>query len=337
MNWTSLSWSPYYITDLYDVTFGNGTFVAVGWGGLGNPNLYHSTNGIDWTNHSSSIANFYRVIYGAGLFVAVGDGDLPLGGTTNYNIYTSPDGMNWTPQWSGAPANDVQQITDVAYGGGRFVAVDFPGNYYCSNYYTSTTGSNWVRRPSPCPGSSVSYCKDRFFRPAGPGTNLVSTSSIFPPFISWITLTNDTGVQFGRMIYADGTYLALAGSKIFISTNGTNWVLRSTGIPSNTFLSEVTTDSRRFFAVGSVRPGPPVQPAAYISDPVVDLGITHGLPPVLSLSGLVGRSYRVDRNPGLDPNNWSPLATLTLTNSPSALTDSQATNLSGFYRAVLLP
>jgi hypothetical protein len=80
-----------------------------------------------------------------------------------------------------------------------------------------------------------------------------------------------------------------------------------------------------------------IQPAAYISDPVVDLSLTQGLPPVLSLSGLVGRSYRIEQNSGLDSANWQPLVTLTLTNSPSALTDSQATNLSRFYRAVLLP
>ena len=141
-----------------------GIFVAVGWDADTGTNIYHSTDGIHWTPHQTAIGNFYRVAYGRGIFVAVGDDDLVGwgGGTTNCNIYTSPDGTTWTARNSGAPANDVQPITDVAYGAGRFVAVD--GAYH---FYTSTSGSSWIRTTSSSAGSHISYCNDHFIVPTG--------------------------------------------------------------------------------------------------------------------------------------------------------------------------
>jgi len=58
VNWTSRDGhNATYIRDLYDVTFRNGTFVAVGWDWFGGGNIYHSTNGINWTSHNTAIGN----------------------------------------------------------------------------------------------------------------------------------------------------------------------------------------------------------------------------------------------------------------------------------------
>src|SRR5262249_18360799 len=158
-----------FITDLFDVVFGNGTFVAVGWGGLGNACLYASTNGITWpVSTNAAIDNFYRVIHGGSRFVAVGDGYLVGGGTTNRNIYTSLDGKTWTAQLSGAPLNDVHPLRDVACGsqpfGQRFVAVDD-----AHHLHTSVNGTSWTRTTNDLAGPHVSFCNGLFLIPVGPG------------------------------------------------------------------------------------------------------------------------------------------------------------------------
>ena len=92
---------------LRGVTYGNGTFVVVGNSGA----ILTSPDGVSWTVQGSGTWNvLYAVTYGNGTFVAVGEG-----GT----LLTSPDGVNWTAQDSGT-GND---LTGVTYGGGTFVAV----------------------------------------------------------------------------------------------------------------------------------------------------------------------------------------------------------------------
>jgi len=63
---------------LYGVTYGNGTFVAVGEGGT----ILTSQNGQNWTPRESGTTQpLYGVTYGNGTFVAVGK---------NGTILTSP-------------------------------------------------------------------------------------------------------------------------------------------------------------------------------------------------------------------------------------------------------
>jgi hypothetical protein len=332
-NWVMFSYQDSMILDLYDVAFGNGTFVAVGWDYFGGNNLYNSTNGTNWTSHHSLISNFYRVIYGGGLFVAVGDGLLlQSSATINRNIYTSPDGITWAARNSGSPANDVPPIRDVAYGAGRFVAVD-GGTTTANHFYTSTTGSTWTRTSRPGGTGVISFCNGLFVVPAGPGTNLLSTDGVL-----WAFVTNTTATAFARVVYADGFYLAFSvGPKLFTSTDGTNWTQRAAQIPSNVTLGSAAYVNRRFLAVGSAYPPSPVLPMAYFSDPTVALTISSGLPPNLQVSGVLGRSYRVEKCDTLPSTNWQPLTNFTLAASPTTLTDTQATNAAGFYRAVLLP
>jgi hypothetical protein len=327
-SWTLRSPQNYSILDLYDVAFGNSTFVAVGWDWFGGANIYHSTNGIDWTSHYSAIGNIFRVIYGGGLFVAVGDGVLlQSGGVTNRNIYTSPDGITWTAQKSTVSTTDVQSIQDVAYGAGRYVAVDG-----ANHFYTSTTGSTWSKTSNTSAGNRISYCNHVFIVPAGPGTNLLSADGL-----NWSPVTNNTAASFGRAIFADGCYLALSGSKVFTSTDGTNWIARAAQIPSNISFAAAAYSNRRFIAVGYAYLPTPALPAAYSSDPIVEANMSQGLPPKLKVSGIAGRAYRIDQLDDLRSGNWQTATNFTLSNSPSIWTDLQAAGSSRYYRAVLLP
>jgi hypothetical protein len=98
------------------VTFGRGTFVAVGYGAIAT-----SADGIDWSPQSiGTKANLYGVCYGAGMFVAVGDPD-PFS-PTHTSIFTSPDGTNWVSRIGVVPP-----LLDVVYANGSFLAVGWYG------------------------------------------------------------------------------------------------------------------------------------------------------------------------------------------------------------------
>ncbi len=333
LNWTlrksgSVNGTP---SELHKVTYANGTFVAVGWDYFGGVNLYHSANGIDWTQHASLISNFHGVTYGAGLFVAVGDGSL-VGAiaTTNRQIYTSANGSTWTARNSGAPANDVRRINDVAYGAGRFVAIDGSGYFY-----TSTSGTTWTRSTGGDPlysgSSSVSFCNGLFIA-ACKNTNFVSADGL-----SWSVMVKDTTYVLGRVIFENGLYVALSGATILTSTNGTNWIQRDPQIPANTLVDDIAFGNANVVAVGYTNSFPSNRARAYRSDSFVGLGLNPGFPPQLKVSGLTGRSYRIEHLTNLLSSNWQPLATFPLTNSPCTWTDTQATDSQRYYRAVLLP
>jgi hypothetical protein len=327
---------PSMIYDLYNVTYGNGTFVAVGWDYFGGQNLYSSTNGINWASHTNAdVSNFYGVTYGGGLFVAVGDGVTPWTSiSTNRNIYTSPDGIVWTRRNSGAPAGSVHSIMAVTYGAGRYVAIDDSGYIY-----TSTLGTTWTRNlisgnSSISSYGYVNFCNGLFMALVNTGTNLTSTDGL-----SWSPMAKDVTNVFSRVIYANGIYVALSGANVFTSMNGTNWFQRSLHTPTNANLTEIAFGDRKVMAVGYTYPPLPMVPVVYISDPFVGAGMNSGFPPQLKISGLQGRSYRIESTDLLpvDPGNWRTNTTLLLTNSPCIWTDIAASNSQRYYRAVLLP
>lgn len=116
---------------LEDVTYGQGKFVAVGYGGA----TYYSEDGIEWTKGSGATGSTLNsVVYSPhkDMFVAVGDGDK--------TIFYSYDGI----QWSAAAVNIVYEYDvswmGVAYGDGQFYAAG-SGNYVAR----SKDGVNWER------------------------------------------------------------------------------------------------------------------------------------------------------------------------------------------------
>ena len=129
-HWLSISHG-----DLWDVTYGNGKFVAVGDDG----NIVTSPDGRDWTGVPSkpTTNHLLAVTYGNGIFVAVGD---------NGTIVTSSDGVtNWTIRNSGIPV----RFWGVAHGNGKFLAVgrqqgvgDHPWSQ--DTLFTSNDGVSWT-------------------------------------------------------------------------------------------------------------------------------------------------------------------------------------------------
>ena len=60
--------------------------------------------------------------------------------------------------------------------------------------------------------------------------------------------------------------------------------------------------------------------------------------PVISITGKIGDTYRVDYTPSVEPTAWTPLSTNKLTISPQMVIDSSSPmSNTRFYRAVLVP
>ncbi len=113
-------------SSLSGVTYGNGTFVAVGDTGT----ILTSSDGVTWTTRTSGTTNYLDgVTYGNGTFVAVGD---------TGTILTSSDGVTWTARTSGTS----NYLAGVTYGNGTFVVVG------AISILTSPDGVTWTARTS---------------------------------------------------------------------------------------------------------------------------------------------------------------------------------------------
>ncbi|MFD0590481.1 S-layer homology domain-containing protein [Paenibacillus sp. GCM10027627] len=125
VNWSSHN--PAGNVALNAVAFGEGTYVAVGGGGL----IMTSSDGRNWTPQTSGISSTLRgIVYGNGKFIAVGSGSA---------ILISEDGIAWTAVTP--PVNGTFQ--SAAYGNGTYVIVGNGGNIL-----SSSDGVNWTSRVS---------------------------------------------------------------------------------------------------------------------------------------------------------------------------------------------
>jgi hypothetical protein len=127
--------------DLFEVAYGNGTFVGVVACGLGkvtvagscgNPSvvglLSSSDLGLTWTQRTIPIGNWASVTYGNGIFVAVSFAyPYAVAGDTAKRVMTSPDGITWTARTipDAAVGNGW---SDITFGNGLFVAVSNSGS-----------------------------------------------------------------------------------------------------------------------------------------------------------------------------------------------------------------
>ena len=114
-------WDVHDIFDgehIFDVTYGNGIYVAVGRPGA----IYTSEDGVNWVSRESGTTNdLHSIAYGNGKFVIIGGVGTAL---------TSTDGVTWTP--------DGQQGNPNSSGGlvfrdGQFITFSTLGRVYISS------------------------------------------------------------------------------------------------------------------------------------------------------------------------------------------------------------
>jgi hypothetical protein len=193
-----------------------------------------STNGVQWSwisAPSPSSANLTAAAFGAGKYVLTYDAV----GMNSNNFYYSTDGSNWSP---GAKIPGKKgAVWDVVFGNNTFVAIAEDGLYYISH-----DGVFWIQGGIPG-GNSISFAAGRFFVPLGAGTNLISEGTG-----SWAAEATGLPHALGKITLANGLFFGRAGDYFATSTDGTNWVLRTTSpLPGE---SGLAFDSMRFINVG---------------------------------------------------------------------------------------
>jgi len=187
----------------FGVTYGNGTFVVVGWGAGADryPCNYYgailaSTDGVSWIGHRLGSEGLRGVTYGKDMFVAVGDG-----GT----IGLSRDGVNWEQtSFTSYP------IYNVAYGNGTFVAVG------TGRIWTSPDGKNWTLRSSGTNQDlfAITFENGIFVAVGTYGTILTS-----PDGLTWTVRNSGTTQNLHGVAYGSNTFMVVGDNGIVLQSD----------------------------------------------------------------------------------------------------------------------
>lgn len=255
--WTARSTPASGSSQFLSMTYGGGTYVAVG----SSSGLRTSSDGISWTAQTPALALVWQdVTYGNGLFVAVA-----TSGTTQ-RVMTSPDGVTWT-----ARTTPNQAWRGVAYGTPGitptplFVAVAGAGTG--NRVMTSSDGETWTGGTTPLAADTyswnrVTYGNGRYVAVGSGTSGLFENVMTSPDGVTWTLRTtptgadiNWTGVAYGEPVIA-GTpsplFVAVARTagvnNVMTSPDGETWTLQT--VPVSTEWRAVAWGGGLFVAVG---------------------------------------------------------------------------------------
>jgi photosystem II stability/assembly factor-like uncharacterized protein len=197
---------------LKGVAWGNDRYVGVGSAGI----ILTSSDGLAWTEYYPPAATgkkLMQVVWVNNRFVTVGDEGL---------ILTSADGVEWAEQNSGT----VDELLGVAGGNGRFVVVGKHGTIV-----TSSNGKDWTVQGLEGERSlnSVAWSGQEFVAVGDLGYGSVLARSLDGQ--EW-ELKEFTG--FERLlsdITWSGTHFVVVGTDIAISPDGREWTFLNIGAP----------------------------------------------------------------------------------------------------------
>ncbi|MEF2967854.1 hypothetical protein V3851_18650 [Paenibacillus sp. M1] len=197
--------NAFFGSDLFDVAYGNGVYVAVGGDGA----IVRSADSKTWSVVSSgTTVRILSVSFGGGVFVAVGEQNL---------ILTSTDGIKWTkqtlaitkknvPSWVETQKGDfakskVQTNSSVIWDGKQFVLL--------------TQMELYVFKPDPYYPESA----NKVYNPSGYA--FVSTSL---DGVTWKTTQAASSIYNSSKIkYINGVYYIFSEYKALTSRNLVNW------------------------------------------------------------------------------------------------------------------
>ncbi len=354
----------------WDVTYGDGLFVAVGHVSLSDfGTIFTSPDGTSWRPRSSFGSVFgelRRVIHAGGRFVALG---------WNYAAYTSENGTNWTGGFAPGLSQALEEgFRDVCYGNGIYLAVD--GMLGNTNVLTSVDGLNWTRRTLPgLPGSRVSrervaFGNGRFVVlgsgslsaltslnginwSAGLGLNLkpygvtwghdrfvaVGTDSAGAGAIStsedgsmWTSRSPGVTNALGQVYCLNGLFVATGDGVLLTSSNGIDWVPR----PLTTRISRLALGRGALVGISGYAGFAYWGADLYQSDSLVSLGIVRATPAELWIGGPTGETVQVE-TADTAAGPWQGVDAVVAGSEPVRWTDPRpADSAPRFYRAAWL-
>ena len=350
------------------LAFGNGRFVAFTDNNFNR--VLTSTNGADWEAHPAPYPNFKSLAFGT--TTAAGPVFVAAFGSVSGQpdrLYSSPDGVAWTLRFTAPPDNvtdfralavatdktlavgsvvwlspDLANWSASEYGTVGFSAVTFGNGTFAASdgsaLWSSPDGVAWTYRAPSSGGSRLVFGNGRFLAVSYPAGHSV----VSPDAIAWTqNATANVPPPFnnGPLAFAGGYFICLptaaGGSDLLVSTNGLDWESHPFG--TNWFPNAIAFGNNTFVAVGN-------SSVILQSDAVIDspagppptLAIRQA--PSLSISGQIGRDYRIEYADTLSGTNntFLPLTTFHMNVSPTIWVDTTATNAAQrFYRAAMLP
>jgi hypothetical protein len=191
------------------VTWGNGQFVALTWGGV-----LTSADGRNWTIHpSENTSNATDLVWGDGRYVSVGRGGW---------VSTSTDGTTWRAVYSGTSAD----LESVAYGNSRYVAVGSGGAVF-----TSADGMKWLKGVSGTEANlySVAYGGGQFLAAGSSAASGIVAASV--DGLQWTIQTFPGDLQrtagLHRVVWGAHGWVISGSSGLYTSADGRNWTLHT--------------------------------------------------------------------------------------------------------------
>lgn len=242
LNWTTRSWSGQ--TRSSAVAYGNGVFIAVGYGGR----LGYSTDGITWTSRNSmqgGTTQINTVVFGNGIFLA--GGNRADDNVTN-RLSTSTDGLTWTSRSN--TNNGSADINAIAAGGGIYVYVgrNSAGNGILNYSSDSITWANVTNFGSGIGTNlwSIGYGDGQFIYGGTAGQMASSLNGVV-----WSTRTSGFGTSsINGIAYGNGVWVAGGDAGVITSsTDGITWTARTSGF-AGTQIRAVKFLNGYFYATG---------------------------------------------------------------------------------------
>ena len=202
-------------TNVYDITFGNGLYVAATKIGI-----YYSTDGRTWTQSNVTCLT-KQIVYNGSIFVAV---------TSSYGAYYSTDGRTWTQ------SNSPSYLRHVIYRNNIWVLAISNNAGATSGIYYSLNGMTWSASNAPLDtvmpieyndGLFIAYCGSR---PTDFGIQYSTDGK------TW-TQSNITNLAIVYMAYNGEVYIATAqdyqnGAYVYhdlYSADGKTWSIIASG------------------------------------------------------------------------------------------------------------
>jgi hypothetical protein len=150
---------------------------------------------------------------------------------------------NGQTKWTQLYMTPQQQLFDVAYGSGKYVAVGAN-----SKIYTSTDSETWEIQQTELNEygtlSSIVYANNQFIAVGGPGVIVTSPDGKY-----WTNRVSGTANLLQSIAYGNGTYVVVGSiGALLTSTDGEHWTQQQTG---QEYLHDVAFMNGLFVAVGS--------------------------------------------------------------------------------------